>query len=283
MLMATKAEVEKFFSTISPLVIEVCKERGLGDAQAHTCICQAACESAYGTSLLMVKANAYFGIKATKYWKGRVYSSKTKECYDGVTYTTITDCFRAYGSAIESIRDYFDLMDTGRYKDSLKAQTVEECITIIKKAGYATAPTYVNTILSIYNSNLATLKGYTVNSTIEPQKALKSDTEVAQEVIQGLWGNGLARRQKLIRAGYDATRIQSLVNEMLNEPLCEKYRVTAWMLNVRNGAGTSGTLVLAVLNRGDEVIIKDKKEVSGVEWGLCSKGWVSLKYLERVV
>lgn len=43
----------------------------------------------------------------------------------------------------------------------------------------------------------------------------KSNTEVAREVIQGKWGNGAARKQKLTAAGYDYSAVQAEVNRLL--------------------------------------------------------------------
>lgn len=43
----------------------------------------------------------------------------------------------------------------------------------------------------------------------------KSNEVIAQEVIQGLWGNGDTRRAKLTQAGYDYNTIQSIVNKIL--------------------------------------------------------------------
>lgn len=43
----------------------------------------------------------------------------------------------------------------------------------------------------------------------------KSDTEIAKEVIAGKWGNGLTRKQKLIKAGYDYNKVQKIVNILL--------------------------------------------------------------------
>jgi N-acetylmuramoyl-L-alanine amidase len=48
-----------------------------------------------------------------------------------------------------------------------------------------------------------------------PKPAKKSNTEIAKEVIDGKWGNGAERKEKLKAAGYDATAIQKLVNKML--------------------------------------------------------------------
>lgn len=44
----------------------------------------------------------------------------------------------------------------------------------------------------------------------------KSNEEIAEEVIKGLWGNGDTRKIKLTNAGYNYTLIQSMVNEKLN-------------------------------------------------------------------
>ena len=43
-----------------------------------------------------------------------------------------------------------------------------------------------------------------------------SNEEVAREVIQGIWGNGEERVDRLTDAGYDANYIQEIVNRMLN-------------------------------------------------------------------
>lgn len=148
---------QQFIETIAKSAKVVCKERGYGYAQYATCCAQACCESGYGQSAIMANANAFFGIKATKSWVnaakygGRVYNAKTKECYDGATYTSITACFRAYNSLDDSVRDYFDLIECKRYAASLQASSVKDCIKIIHEGGYATSPTYQNTICNFYN------------------------------------------------------------------------------------------------------------------------------------
>ena len=146
----TKSE---FIPTIAPLVVAENKKRGY-PLFSSVVIAQAICESGWGQSKIMMKANAIFGIKATSSWKGKVYNTNTQECYDGSTYTNITACFRAYNSLAESISDYFDLITKlGRYRKACTSTTPLECITAIKNGGYATSPTYINTIMSIINSN----------------------------------------------------------------------------------------------------------------------------------
>ena len=43
----------------------------------------------------------------------------------------------------------------------------------------------------------------------------KSNQQIAIEVINGLWGNGITRKQKLTNAGYDYKEIQKIVNSIL--------------------------------------------------------------------
>ena len=40
---------------------------------------------------------------------------------------------------------------------------------------------------------------------------------VAKEVIDGKWGNGMERIEKLEEAGYDSAKVQNIVNVMLME------------------------------------------------------------------
>jgi len=204
--MATKQEVIDFINKIGPVAVAECKKRGYGNTQAWTCISQACCESAYGTSKLMRNANSFLGIKATKSWinkatyGGLVYNAKTKECYDGKTYTTITDCFRAYRCIEDCVSDYFDLIEMARYKTSLKKETVQDCITVIKNGGYATSPTYITTICTIFEEHKSLITQYTVNSTPVISTPVETKEVQTYTVVKGdcLWsiskkllGNGV--------------------------------------------------------------------------------------------
>ena len=91
--------VKEFITTISKYAVKEYTRRKASGKKwilPSVCIAQAALETGWGSSDIMVKAHAYFGIKAGTNWKGKVYSSKTKECYDGISFTTITDLFRSW-------------------------------------------------------------------------------------------------------------------------------------------------------------------------------------------
>lgn len=129
----------------------------------------------------MMKANAIFGIKATSTWTGKVYNANTQECYDGVNYTNISACFRAYDTLEESIQDYFNLIcNTKRYSKALHTNSPLECITAIKNGGYATSPTYIRNVMNIIESSGLTELDHTTSNK-------KSNEEIADEVIQGKW------------------------------------------------------------------------------------------------
>lgn len=61
--------------------------------------------------------------------------------------------------------------------------------------------------------------------TLTPSK--KSNEEIAQEVINGKWGNGNDRKKRLQNAGYDYNAIQKLVNQKLggSKPSYKTYVV----------------------------------------------------------
>ena len=234
----TKSE---FVKEIAKDAKTVCKERGYGYASYATCVAQACCESAYGQSERMSKANAYFGIKATAKWVqankygGLTYNSRTKECYQGVHYD-ITACFRAYLCRLDSVKDYFDLMEISRYNKSLKASTVEECITIIKKGGYATAPNYVNTILNVYKNikdQIDQIWGDKI--VVIPSLSIE---EIAKEVIDGKHGNGSIRKANLERLGYKYDEVQAKVNEILKLKELSIEKIAKEVIDGKHGNGS---------------------------------------------
>lgn len=208
-----------FISTIGNIVNEVARERQITGPIVQVCIAQACLESGFGSSETMIKSNAPFGIKATKTWiksakyGGFVYNSKTKECYDGNTLTTITSCFRAYLNLKDAINDYFDLMHSKRYVNAVNCTTVEACITLIKDSGYATDPKYINKIMDIYNSYKVHIDCFAVESRSDKigNMTYGDYRDLAYAVIRGEYGNGEERKKRL---GSNYTIVQTIVNQL---------------------------------------------------------------------
>lgn len=139
---------QEFIGKIAPIIKSENEKRG-NPLFTSVVIAQACLETAYGKSEIMMKANAIFGIKAFENWKGKTYSAKTREVYEGNP-VTITDKFRAYNSIEESVSDYFNLIcKSERYRKALVSESPKECIEAIKNGGYATDPDYVKLVMNI--------------------------------------------------------------------------------------------------------------------------------------
>jgi len=122
----------------------------------------AALESGFGKDSLSTGANNFFGIKAGKSWKGATVSAPTTEYINGKKIHTIAK-FRKYPGAVNSFRDYVNLLHTGK---RFKAAKVEDApneldqFKRIQKAGYATDPNYSDKLAAIYKGHkVAVLSG----------------------------------------------------------------------------------------------------------------------------
>ena len=151
--MATPAEITSFIEMIAPLAQKA--YRTLGKVKPSVCIGMACVESAYGTSQIMRKHNAYFGQKvgtgktAVKYWSMKFFTSATKEEYTIGVHSTIRAAFRAYDSAEQSVFNYYELLNTSLYSRVLATSNYREQMQQIKDCGYMTSSTEVNSVLSI--------------------------------------------------------------------------------------------------------------------------------------
>jgi len=140
----------EFLEHVGPLAH---KEKQSSGILASLTIAQAILESNWGTSKLAVNAKALFGIKANKSWTGKVYSSTTKECYDGINLTTEMGVFRAYDSWEESISDHSAFL-TGfsRYIAVVGETDYRVACHAIWVAGYATDPDYPGKLTNLIES-----------------------------------------------------------------------------------------------------------------------------------
>lgn len=85
----------------------------------------------------------------------------------------------------------------------------------------------------------------------------KSNEDIARECINGLWGNGAVRKNKLTSAGYDYATIQNLVNQILNkkEPTPVKTHIVVKGENLWN---------IAKKYYGDGMRYQDIKALNGL-------------------
>ena len=147
---------QEFFDFIGKVVLTETEKRITNGDQwvlPSVTMAQGALETGYGKSTLMTKANAFFGIKANKTWKGKVYNASTKEVIDNKEVNTMA-VFRAYDTVTDSVADYMNLIcNNKRYKKAVCNVDYVSTATNIAKGGYATDPKYADKIISIIEKN----------------------------------------------------------------------------------------------------------------------------------
>ena len=203
--MASSAQAKEFIQRIAPIIQEEAKKRGY--KLCSPIIAQACIESAFGTSSLGYRWHNYFGMKCGSAWKGRSVNLATKEEYNSKM-VNIRDNFRVYDSMEEGVSGYFDFISTKRYQNLKNASNAEEYLRFIKADGYATSSSYVNTCMNC-------VRKYDLEKWDWPE--LLPIDEIAKEVIQGKWGVGAVRKQRLRAAGYNPSIVQARVNELLKK------------------------------------------------------------------
>ena len=146
--MATEQEKSAFISRVWNEI----KGEDMAGFFPSVLIAQAALESGWGKSTLAAKYNNYFGIKAGSSWTGKTVTMQTGEVLNGQN-VTINGTFRVYDSLIDSIRDRNRLLSMPRYASVRTASTPQAQIEAIKNSGYATALSYVSSIVNTINAN----------------------------------------------------------------------------------------------------------------------------------
>lgn len=200
---------KEFINTIAPVIRNISLSRGYQYPSAI--IAQACNESAYGRSSLGKKYNNFFGMKCGKSWHGKSVNLSTKEEYTVGTLTEIKDNFRVYDSIEAGVLGYFDFIKSSRYSNLKDANSSKNYLELIKSDGYATSSKYVENVYSVVNLN-GLLEWDKDSSQLE---TTKTTYEIANEVIRGVWGNGIERKQRLTGCGYNYKEIQKIVNSIM--------------------------------------------------------------------
>ena len=87
------------------------------------------------------------------------------------------------------------------------------------RKSWTDAKSQIGAFASLDNAKKACKSGYAVfdssGKQVYPTTAKKSVDEIAREVIQGKWGNGVDRKNRLTNAEYDYNAVQKRVNELM--------------------------------------------------------------------
>lgn len=160
------------------------QEMKLYKIPASITLAQGILESGSGLSTLARKSNNHFGIKCGKSWKGK----KTYHDDDAKN-----ECFRVYKNAEESYRDHSLFLANGtRYAFlfNLDIKDYKGWARGLKKAGYATDPSYANRLITLiedyelYKYDSGKIKGGSKDKWFRVRKGRKAaERELAMKPI----------------------------------------------------------------------------------------------------
>lgn len=119
-----------------------------------------------------------------------------------------------YAKAVaEGLIEFLDLK-----KKQIAPQVTKSIVDLANEviAGkWGTGNARKNALGSLYNEVQAKVNEILKGKKTQPKPVLKSVDVIAKEVLEGKWGNGAARKQKLTAAGYDYNAVQKKVNQLL--------------------------------------------------------------------
>lgn len=112
-------------------------------------IAQAIKESNWGKSELSSKYFNFFGMKWTTNCGCEYVELPTKE-WNGARYINTVAKFRKYNSFEDGIKGYYEFLSYGRYKNLIGVKDSYTACMLIQKDGWATSPTYGNSLYYDY-------------------------------------------------------------------------------------------------------------------------------------
>ncbi len=131
---------EEYIQKFKKLAVSEMKRSGI---PASITLAQGCLESNNGNSRLATEGNNHFGIKCKSNWTGeRIFHTDDAP----------NECFRQYSNAEESYLDHTDfLITSARYSQlfALHFTDYKQWAYGLKKAGYATDPTYADRLIKI--------------------------------------------------------------------------------------------------------------------------------------
>lgn len=217
----SKQQAKAFIEYIAPIIQREGFARGY--QIVSTTIAQAIIEGAAGTSKLAKEYKNHFGLKAGSKWKGASVNMKTGEYYSG-KYTEIKDNFRVYPDDVSGVEGYYDFISTPRYANLRDAKTYRQFAEYLKQDGYATSPTYINTLCNtVTKYNLTKYDEQNIHHSYFPAYEGKSDS-----IVEALTSLGIDASADHRRAIYNANFTDTYTKSAKQN--------TAMMVLLRQGA-----------------------------------------------
>ena len=193
---AAKEPTLEYIRKYSDLAVSEMRRTGV---PASITLAQGILESNSGQSKLAVKGNNHFGIKCHNDWDGR-----TMRLDDDAR----RECFRVYPDASASFRDHSDFL---RYRDRYKPlfdldpEDYRGWARGLKKAGYATDPSYAGKLIAL----IERYELYRYDREVEVEQEAPLEIETPREIPPELVGKNYREtvRVSLQRSVYETNGV----------------------------------------------------------------------------
>jgi LysM repeat protein len=259
---AQKEKAEAYINTYKDIAIAEMIRTGV---PASITLAQGILESQYGESNLVKGSNNHFGIKCKTEWTGqKMYHDDDEK----------GECFRVYATAEESYRDHSDFLRARAHYAflfKLDPTDYDGWAKGLKKAGYATNPTYPQKLLKVINDY--NLQQYSLEALARlnnpspvtvPVTTLPAESTTAAKV-EALTSTEVAasnpQTEKTI--GQYSAKEETMINASVATPVPAKVKKTA---NYPTGIFTinhakviyapEGTSLLSLANQYDVALSK---------------------------
>lgn len=98
-------------------------------------------------------------------------------------------------------------------KDDTAPDTVEKVLYRVQVGAYEVKKNAEAMLTKVKAAGF--IDAFIAIASADPEPAKKTVEELAREVIQGKWGNGTDRKNRLTAAGYDYNEVQKIVNQLV--------------------------------------------------------------------
>ena len=147
----------------------------------------------------------------------------------GSNHGDINHWFPKFGKSMETVRDDVSRLLSSNVetpKQEVEDKTNIEELYRVRKS-WSDVKSQIGAYKVLDNAKKACKEGYSVfnskgnvvfsNLKGVDTKPSKTVEQLAKEVLQGKWGNGAERKQRLTDAGYNYSEVQNKVNELVNK------------------------------------------------------------------
>lgn len=168
----SSSDIASYITQFKQIALDQEREFGI---PAPITLAQGIVESGAGKSVLTRKSNNHFGMKAGKGWNGPIHKAMDDESEESR--------FRCYSSAEESYADHARLLRNDHYRKYLNYSIYDyrSWAHGLKRAGYATSPTYAKALIGIID----TYKLYAINGGVKlrPGKTITIIRTITREEL----------------------------------------------------------------------------------------------------